>query len=750
MAATLGQLHSARFQMNGPSWDEEVVPALRKRLESESRTLAKRMSAISLSSQDNIEHFTSMHAAAAAVESSTPASPFLQSNSSSSAARRVEVRTSDRPRGNGTPKNNPISVAPAPKRSRTYSQPYPPDLPNGNGRSPRLKTNVNKSPRAPQPTRIPQPARSPPSVVLSGSGSSTSTNGSPRIPNGHHKYTSSSTTSHSNPYSHSYSSNTTTTSHTTTQDLNYDQGRRTPVTIPRSGLTNGSANGNIGLGLLNEPPPFNLASASSSIAPSRYSDDRRRKDAPEDPPRPSMESEERPFEHWYRGEVSRNGGVGELRVGRRQEMLEIANYGHTIRALERERREEGRRRKRADSVSGIGGAVNKRERERGSLYLDEVDAGIVGRVLDEAPLTDLEGSEGEQYGGSAFGYGSGYPHEDDDEGPEDMFEQGQDGERAVSPPPAQRPSNDRSTTPTPSIIQQAQAQPRPSSRNTGSVPPSRIPARSRQSSESRVTTPTPSQMIRGASEPLAASASTSTATHSPSPPQTQQRQVSRPTLAGTAVKPKSRTQASKATRAKTLASKKELEEEMKRRSVAYYPTPGGEGDEMMIDAIPEWTQPVPREGNWDDVVLPVVARKKGLDEHYQKADGNPTPRKADTTIAPAPGTFGFDHSKYRPPRADGEPESIAMDEFGRPTPAPEPPSEDQSQQDPNQNSNTQTGGEQTRLPVPSSAPFSDYAPARVEKSALGIGDIEAAARRQEIQQQEKEEEAGGCCKCVIM
>jgi hypothetical protein len=41
-----------------------------------------------------------------------------------------------------------------------------------------------------------------------------------------------------------------------------------------------------------------------------------------------MDSKERPFEHWYRGEVSGNDGIGELRVGRRMEMLEIASYGH--------------------------------------------------------------------------------------------------------------------------------------------------------------------------------------------------------------------------------------------------------------------------------------------------------------------------------------------------------------------------------------------------------------------------------------
>jgi serine/arginine repetitive matrix protein 1 len=57
--------------------------------------------------------------------------------------------------------------------------------------------------------------------------------------------------------------------------------------------------------------------------------------------------------------------------------------------------------------------------------------------------------------------------------------------------------------------------------------------------------------------------------------------------------------AAKATRAKTLATRKEIEEEGNRRSVAYYPTPA-DGDEL-VDAIPSWTQLVPREGNWDDV-----------------------------------------------------------------------------------------------------------------------------------------------------
>jgi len=98
-------------------------------------------------------------------------------------------------------------------------------------------------------------------------------------------------------------------------------------------------------------------------------------------PRPSMDSEERPFEHWYRGEVSRNGGVGELRVGRRMEMLEIANYGHAPTRPPDHWRNGGTgvRRRRAGSTDA---------RVRESFYM-EADSEHA-RVLDEAPPTDIE------------------------------------------------------------------------------------------------------------------------------------------------------------------------------------------------------------------------------------------------------------------------------------------------------------------------------------------------------------------------
>lgn len=63
---------------------------------------------------------------------------------------------------------------------------------------------------------------------------------------------------------------------------------------------------------------------------------------------------------------------------------------------------------------------------------------------------------------------------------------------------------------------------------------------------------------------------------------------------------KSRATVSKATRAKVSATRKEQDDQLNRKSVAYYPTPTGQGDDDMADAIPSWTQPVHREGNWDE------------------------------------------------------------------------------------------------------------------------------------------------------
>jgi len=133
----------------------------------------------------------------------------------------------------------------------------------------------------------------------------------------------------------------------------------------------------------------------------------------------------------------------------------------------------------------------------------------------------------------------------------------------------------------------------------------------------------------------------------------------------------------------------------------------------------------------------VVARKKGLDGLYERADGNSPPPKKVQPIAPAAGTFGWDHTKYRPP-LEGD---IQMDEFGRP--------EDQGAfakplSPPTEHELRPVGPAQQRQPSP--APFSNY-------GADGVVDLdlEAAKLEQGGKQQEPEDDAGaGCCKCVVM
>ena len=67
---------------------------------------------------------------------------------------------------------------------------------------------------------------------------------------------------------------------------------------------------------------------------------------------------------------------------------------------------------------------------------------------------------------------------------------------------------------------------------------------------------------------------------------------------------------------------------------------------LMMDAIPTWSEPIVKDGNWDNVsfpncqvtvlmlawpeqkvVLPVVARKMGLDGQYEEVDGASHPKK---------------------------------------------------------------------------------------------------------------------------
>ncbi|KAJ7465163.1 hypothetical protein FB451DRAFT_430818 [Mycena latifolia] len=621
---------SARLP-GGPSWDDEVVPALRKRLEGESRILSKRISAaVSISSVEDTE------------PSYQPRPSYTQQRTSSD---RTEAPRISKSNGAGS------------KRVRTYSQPKLSEIPTKT-RSPDTGSRAQYS--EPRPTRIPK-AR--------GRAGSITTNG-----NGH-------SANHS-PY----------TTPTLPPADSPDLRRLNDGPFAPTKLMNRPSQDTIHIpmkqtsGLLNEPPPFLPGPESANSH-----DDT--------PPRPSNDSEERPFEHWYRGEVSRNGGVGELKLGKRAEMLEIANYGHTLKqkqALAAEREAEPstpRRRKRSESTAGI-------EARRESLYLDDEHANDVGRVLDEGPLTDVDAEMSDV----------------------DYYHQQNQFDTSVS--------SARTTTPTPQ-------------RQQGTRIPSPVgPAQ---------------QMDRGMSEPPSFPASSSSLSQT-------SRQLQNPKRAATASPPAASTSAKKPRAAVTPKAKPKpkpkrantvAEDEKNRRSVAYYPSPGD--DEDMADAIPSWTQPVaPPTGRWDDVVLPVVARKKGLDRLYEQADGSPKPRKVEEPVAPAPGTFGWDHSKYRPPR-EGD---TQMDEFGRPIERVEeegdgeqgafgnplyPPTEHERQ----------TVGPQAKArppPAPEPAPFSDYVGQPQPDGVVNI-DLEAAKRKfgaQPHQPPPEDDGGAGCCKCVVM
>jgi serine/arginine repetitive matrix protein 1 len=99
----------------------------------------------------------------------------------------------------------------------------------------------------------------------------------------------------------------------------------------------------------------------------------------------------------------------------------------------------------------------------------------------------------------------------------------------------------------------------------------------------------------------------------------------------------------------------------------------------------------------------------------------------------APGTFGFNHTKYRPPQED-----IPMDEFGQ---------QDDVQEEDDDGEVPRNLHE--RRPSRDAAPFSSYAP---PDPRLMDPKANGAAQRQQQQQkgEVEDEQDAGCCKCVIM
>ena len=186
-------------------------------------------------------------------------------------------------------------------------------------------------------------------------------------------------------------------------------------------------------------------------------------------------------------------------------------------------------------------------------------------------------------------------------------------------------------------------------------------------------------------------------------------------------------------------------------------------------------------------MLPVVARKKGLEGHYAQANGNPQPKPPSETIYEpvrssfsvfmylfhlmnslpitpshtrylfcfsflhfqAPGTFGFDNNnKSRKLRTDREPEGIPMDEFGQRKQTS--PVQEQPHLRPPMGLSplpplTPTG---SRSRPESPAPFSHY---QVQEKPTEITtDMIQPPVNQSSQMHIEAEASGGCCKCIIM
>lgn len=180
-------------------------------------------------------------------------------------------------------------------------------------------------------------------------------------------------------------------------------------------------------------------------------------------------------------------------------------------------------------------------------------------------------------------------------------------------------------------------------------------------------------------------------------------------------------------------------------------------------------------------MLPVVARKKGLEDFYEKADGSPQQKKPeDTPIAPvshschqmvnhrplitlqAPGTFGFDGTKVR--RSPNHDDGVEMAEFGGSIPPPgdrrtgrieedvleeiEPGmllEQGQQRDDAIQMSQFSPAREHVRMPPPVSMPFAEYS----ANDTLHIVSTLGRPRKEEPVEVE-DGGGGGCCKCVVM
>lgn len=524
---------TAQSAFREPAWDEVIVPTLRKRLlppsrprlsltpptglQNESNVLARRISAVSVgSTEDRADLYQSAASLSREDTTTPPAHHYSQANAVPRASDQ-QVK-SDIRNGRAQYSRSP------PSRVRSLSQPYILDPPTKTDRVAGYSPST-VMPNGRTGTRIPI-SRGRTSIGSNSSHAQNSVNGGMgRMDEG--------------------------------SDLrSVDEGHetypmRSTVRIPRHKTS----------GLFDEAPPFN-SSASSHFQL-------------EDDTRVSSESEERPFEHWYRGDVSRNGGVGELRVGRRTEMLDIANYGHTLRNASSHVVHNGYQRSRSNSRSteAAGSRYGMRQRAESVSAASRQDEDAThNAVMDEQPPTDLDSD--------------GYDE------PADLYRHYPDGtasspslalytsQNGTSVTARHRPGHSQSRIPTPS--RQASVEP-----HTPTTPNN---ARGAPTSTSQTSRPRQG-LPRSHTQPLQPTQRQKTPTPSVTSAKRRAASPAASTSLNGAKKPKANTKP-------PSSMPKKVNKQENRRSIGQYPTP--DGDDVM-DAIPSWTQPIPPTGNWDDV-----------------------------------------------------------------------------------------------------------------------------------------------------
>ena len=402
--------------------------------------------------------------------------------------------------------------------------------------------------------------------------------------------------------------------------------------------------------ILHEPPPFSPSVSSMLTSDLQYEQSRLvGVYSQEAAPRPSTDSVERPFEHWYRGESTRNGGVGELRVGR-SEMLDIAQFGH-------------RPQPRVNAMSGVvtmsvanaaslfvsrrrGSLDRSRSGERESWFIDDKTREAMrfgGKVMDESPLTDLEDVDGTTEGPeSVIGHrgrqrgswrGSG---RQEDNATQSSAAQEQYSIRSASTPPfasmdaiAQQPPPMVSSTSMGTAASLVRENSKKSTKSSKSSKSTTLTGGRR--------TPTSTKAMSTTSAKGAAAAATPAMPATNGTPSATRSKISKvpaqKAKAKAAAKPKPKP-APKSTPAATPAATSEVVHLASESTT----------DDTLVDAIPVFSTPMPRSGNWDDMVLPTVAKKLGLEGYGVRTENGVVakndvmlPNKRATLVFPVSG-----------------------------------------------------------------------------------------------------------------